>query len=150
MSKEGTFFEDDESPEELEAVLEHEEAIAVTGWQWRVGTSYDVHVYALHPTAKRDEKGRSGLDVPILSALGSPKQAKEVAAHIVYVHNRLLRTFDEGRYEALTSVTPEELSLAAEQAFDMGDPSTEPESDQLELPFYEGETARGKVARQGE
>lgn len=124
MAKEGTFFEDDESPEELEVALEHEEAIAVTGWQWRVGTSYDVHVYALHPTAERDEKGRSGLDVPILSALGSPRQAKEVAAHIVYAHNRLLRSFDDSRYDALTDITPEGLSLAGEQENGGGEGAT--------------------------
>jgi hypothetical protein len=119
MAKEGTFFEDDESPEELEEALERGEPVLVnppvTEWQWRVGTSYDVHVYALHPTAERDEKGRSDLDVPVLSTLGCPGAARDVAAHIVYVHNRLLRSFDDSRYDALTDVTAEELSLAGEQ-----------------------------------
>jgi hypothetical protein len=124
MVEEGTFFEDDESPEELEAALERSEPVMVnppvTEWQWRVGTSYDVHVYALHPTAERDEKGRSDLDIPVLSALGCPGMAREVAAHIVYAHNRLLRSFDDSRYDALADVTPEELSLASQQEIEEG------------------------------
>lgn len=119
MAKDGTFSEEP-SYEDLEATIEGQEPPPVTEWQWRVGTSYDVHVYALHPTAERDEKGRSNLDVPILSALGSPGMAKDVAAHLVYAHNRLLRQHDPARFDALTGVTEEELSLASQQDFDEG------------------------------
>lgn len=100
MVKEGTFFEEDETWDELGAALERGTPVTVnppvTEWQWRVGTSYNVHVYALHPTAERDEKGRSDEDVPVFSALGCPAQAALVADHIVYAHNRLLRQFGPG------------------------------------------------------
>lgn len=110
----------DEFAEELMA-----EAPAVdTGpgeWVWRVGTSYDIHVYALHPTAARDEKGRSEHDVPIFSTLGDFATARVLASQMVFEHNRALRQNDESRFEALTAVTEEELRLAAEQEFDSAD-----------------------------
>jgi hypothetical protein len=121
MAREDTFSDDDETWEELGEALERGEPIEtnppVTEWQWRVGTSYGIHVYALHPTAERDEKGRSDFDVPVLSALGSPSAASDVAAHIVYAHNRLLRSFDDSRHDALTSVTLQEVSLTDAQEF---------------------------------
>jgi hypothetical protein len=122
MVKEGTFFEEDETWDELGAALERGTPVTVNPpvveWQWRVGTSYDIHVYALHPTAERDEKGRSDQDVPVLVGLGAFPHAREIAEHAVYAHNRLLRQFGSGsddQFDALEGVTEEELSLASQQ-----------------------------------
>jgi hypothetical protein len=48
-------------------------------WTWRVGTHYNIHVYAVHPGDNRD------LDVPVGTLL-----TPELAAEVVYAHNRLL------------------------------------------------------------
>lgn len=101
-------------------------------WMWRVGTSYGIHVYALHPTAERDGQGRSSKDVPIFSVLGEFGMAMELASQAVHEHNRAIRQNDDARYDGLEGVTEEELRLASEQAFDMLD-GVDP--DQLELPF---------------
>lgn len=149
--REGTFFEEDETWDELGAALERGEPVSVNpkfdqgppfeesvlDLPWRVGTRYDIHVYALHPNAPRDSKGRSDHDIPVTIGLGAFPVAREVAEHVVFAHNRLLRQHDGVRFDALTSgITPEELSLAIEQAF---------EPEQLELPFYEGEDARDRL-----
>jgi len=121
MAEDGTFFEEDETWEELGEALERGEPVEtnppVTEWQWRVGTSYNLHVYALHPTAPRDEKGRSDQDVPILSALGPFAAARHIAEHVVYAHNRLLRSFEDSRFDGL--------SLTTEQPFEQKDDHTD-------------------------
>jgi hypothetical protein len=69
--------------------------------KWRVGTHYNIHVYAMQPGEDRND------DVPVGTFL-----TPELAAEAVFAHNRLLRTFpsDEAldeKYTALEVDTPE-------------------------------------------
>jgi hypothetical protein len=82
----GEFYEDDEDPAKLEEAFKNGipavSELDVTELPWRVGTHYNIHVYAEHPSGDREQ------DIPVAT-----HHTPHSAQHAVFAHNRLLRQF---------------------------------------------------------
>lgn len=61
--------------------------------EWRVGTHYGVHVYAVNPSSDRDD------DEPIASFLGAPAEAKARAEQMVAEHAMLSAPYADEQHQ---------------------------------------------------